>query len=351
MGLRYLTVFVSVLMAFGSASAFYSADGSSSLQAELRRHYKLAMAKVEGKDALVVEAGQNLAIRKEGIVAFGKEDSSFADLCPSQFVNGELRASQSPACTTLAPANRKVFRLLQPVCVTSLDVADENDSVSLSVIGCDASNRVRFNDAYRAKLIFVFPKGSLVRSAPSRIENVIGQVLSPSNSSAASAAKSGDASSTTTGSANPGGEAPPAKAPDNTGSSGVGNAEPDGTGASAPDPAKEPAGGGTGAPSPVEASNPAQPPTANDKPQIGSGNARADCPPPAVSSDSTARPASEPPPESRIGIGQTIDQVKAILGPPKTTSAHGRKIIFRYPKLKVVFVDGTVSAVEKSDPR
>jgi hypothetical protein len=336
-------------MVFGSASSFYRADDSNRLQTELRRHYKLAMAKVDGKGTLVVEGSKALAIRKEGVVGFGRDESSFADLCPSQFVDGELSPSKSPACTTLGPAARKTFRLSQPVCVTSIDVADATDSVALSIVGCDASNRVRFDDAYRAKLIFVFPKGALARSAPTRIEEVIGQVLAQpdlpqaTGSPAGSTAKSGDEPPTATGAANPCGESTPSTEPEL--SPGAGDAKPCATGASTPDPATAPAAGDAKPENVGDGSDPVPPPSSKDK-STGAGSVTA-VPPATATPDPAPRPAPELPPESRIGIGQTTDQVKAILGPPKTTTTRGRKIIFRYPNLKVVFVNGTVSAVEK----
>jgi hypothetical protein len=320
MSLRFTTIVTSALIAFAWASTVARADN---LQAELRRYYKLATARVDGKNSLLVEGGRALVIRKEGIVGFGSDESSFADLCPSQYVGGELRPPQSAVCTTLTPATKKTFALLQPVCVTSIDVADSSDSVSLSIVDCNSSNRVRFSDAYRARLIFVFPRGTIGKSSPSQIESVIGQVLSESDGSESAAASAApgaksDAASSSTASGDPhtcsaGGSAPkPAESNSSKDSEGT--------------PSDQTAGAG--------AEQGAKPDSS------GSSNSGAVTTPCAVKS-------SAPTPESKIGIGQTPDQVKAILGPPKKTTTHGNKIVYRYPNLKVVFISGTVAAVEK----
>jgi len=56
----------------------------------------------------------------------------------------------------------------------------------------------------------------------------------------------------------------------------------------------------------------------------------------------TSAPASAP----TIALGQTIDQVTGIMGAPKQIVDLGSKKIYRYPDMKVVFVNGQVSDVE-----
>ncbi len=75
----------------------------------------------------------------------------------------------------------------------------------------------------------------------------------------------------------------------------------------------------------------------------------------ALSQESTAGPASEPvapPPAAaqpttlNISIGQSPDQVKAILGQPKNIVDLGAKQIYIYPDLKVTFNNGKVTDVQ-----
>ena len=47
-----------------------------------------------------------------------------------------------------------------------------------------------------------------------------------------------------------------------------------------------------------------------------------------------------------VALGQTIDQVTAIMGSPKQIVDLGPKQIYKYPDLKVVFIDGKVSDVQ-----
>jgi hypothetical protein len=54
--------------------------------------------------------------------------------------------------------------------------------------------------------------------------------------------------------------------------------------------------------------------------------------------------ASAPPPT--VSLGQTIPQVTAILGAPAQIINLGSKQIYKYPDMKVIFVDGKVSDVQ-----
>lgn len=47
-----------------------------------------------------------------------------------------------------------------------------------------------------------------------------------------------------------------------------------------------------------------------------------------------------------VELGQTVDQVEAVLGKPETIINLGTKVTFVYKNLKVVFVDGRVVHVQ-----
>jgi hypothetical protein len=58
-------------------------------------------------------------------------------------------------------------------------------------------------------------------------------------------------------------------------------------------------------------------------------------------------PADTPPPAPpTVSLGQTMDQVIAVMGQPKSLAKVGTKTIFNYSDLKVIFVDGKVSDVQ-----
>ena len=55
-------------------------------------------------------------------------------------------------------------------------------------------------------------------------------------------------------------------------------------------------------------------------------------------------PADTPPPT--VSLGQTKDQVTAILGQPGKAAKLGAKEIYYYKDMKVIFLNGKVSNIE-----
>jgi hypothetical protein len=47
-----------------------------------------------------------------------------------------------------------------------------------------------------------------------------------------------------------------------------------------------------------------------------------------------------------VHVGQTVEEVKALLGQPDRIADLGGKVIYSYPGLKITFVDGKVSSVQ-----
>lgn len=47
-----------------------------------------------------------------------------------------------------------------------------------------------------------------------------------------------------------------------------------------------------------------------------------------------------------VKLGQTINEVKAALGEPKSVVNNGAKTVYVYPDSKITFVDGKVTSVE-----
>ena len=50
--------------------------------------------------------------------------------------------------------------------------------------------------------------------------------------------------------------------------------------------------------------------------------------------------------DAKVKLGQTIEEVKTALGPPKNVANTGAKTIYVYADTKVTFIDGKVSAIE-----
>jgi hypothetical protein len=93
---------------------------------------------------------------------------------------------------------------------------------------------------------------------------------------------------------------------------------------------------------------PAEQATAQAPPQPAPQEAPAAVPEPAARHFAPPPPPSDapPPPLPTVSLGQTMDQVIAILGQPKSMSKVGIKTIMTYPNLKVVFENGKVKDVQ-----
>ena len=57
-------------------------------------------------------------------------------------------------------------------------------------------------------------------------------------------------------------------------------------------------------------------------------------------------PVSTQPSTQTIAIGQTIDQVTSTMGPPTQIVDLGSKKIYKYPDMKVIFINGKVNDVQ-----
>jgi hypothetical protein len=80
----------------------------------------------------------------------------------------------------------------------------------------------------------------------------------------------------------------------------------------------------------------------------GSNHRAASAPRPKPHTTTSAKqpPAAQPVATQNIALGQTIPQVVAIMGQPQEIVDLGAKKTYRYPDLKIVFVDGKVNDVQ-----
>lgn len=83
-------------------------------------------------------------------------------------------------------------------------------------------------------------------------------------------------------------------------------------------------------------------------------SAPAPAPAPAAVPDASFAPVAPPPPPAdaapappkTVALGQTKDQVVAILGPPQKVASLGAKEIYYYPDMKVILIKGKVTDVQ-----
>jgi len=69
-------------------------------------------------------------------------------------------------------------------------------------------------------------------------------------------------------------------------------------------------------------------------------------PPPNPAAQNSSTPAPQSASPVTVSQGQTVDQVTATLGQPKSVVNLGTKKIYVYPDMKVTFKNGTVSDVQ-----
>jgi hypothetical protein len=242
--------------AFIGARTAQAQDASSSLADQLKSQYKIAKVGMDSSGWSVTEPGTVLVIQKGGILGVPPANLTIAT---ATFKDGELHGPNGFVTATLAKVSRQL-PIGEKVYIFKMDISAKSDKISLFIIECDSCNNVQQPAAYKALLVFQFPKGYLDKADPSQVEDVITQILAPDSGSA-----SNDQQQT---------------------------------------PQQQPAQ--------------AQPPAA---------------------SQTDSAPAT-------VQIGQTIDQVKAILGTPEKVFDVGKKQIYVYKDVKITFVDGKVSDVQ-----
>lgn len=283
MQFRGMTFWAKVIVVLAFATVQALASENDGLVAQLRQHFRLASGKLDAKGRPIVSPGKILIVNEEGIVGFASNQSSLVQLCFSEFQAGELHPPRNPACV-LDGQQRRVFKVDDPVCITAIDAYPSNDAVSLSLINCDDNGDGGQPGAFRAVVVFRFPKSSMSATSASRIEETIGQLLASGKPDAADAPTD-----------YPHGSAPAAEVSS--------SAKPDR--AAIPQP--------------------------NPQPQ---------------STAPSSGPAA-PLPATQVSIGQTQREVEAILGAPSAIADLGAKAIYFYPDLKIVFIDGKVSQIQQ----
>jgi hypothetical protein len=237
---------------FGARTA-QAQDASSSLANQLKSQYKIAKVGMDSNGWSVTEPGTVLVIQKGGILGVPPANLTIAT---ATFKDGELHA---PNGILFSKVSRQLT-IGEKIYIFKMDVNAKGDKISLFLIECDACNNVQQPAAYKALLVFQFPKGYLDKADASQVQDVIGQVLAPDSSS---------------------GSNDPQQAPQQQ--------------------------------------------------------------PGQVQQPAASQPDAAP---LTVQIGQTIDQVKAILGPPEKTFDVGKKQIFVYKDVKITFVDGKVADVQ-----
>jgi hypothetical protein len=291
-----------------AAAAQPGSGESGALAAQLSQHYKLSTAMLSASGAAAIAPGAVLRVHRDGIVGFAAADQAMEEICPSEFREGKLYADKSALCALTAAHSRRVFKISEPVCVTAISASAAKETVSLFLVSCQGGKPALAAKAYYARLLFRFPKGYLesggVAHIATQVEGMIDQVLSAGETATESPEQ-----------------------------------------AVAPSAAPEPAGQGVPPLPPLPTPDPATPDPATPAPAE---------PPPTPNESSAAAAANSQPSQAAssagVSVGQTPEQVKAILGEPAGVVDLGVNFTYLYPNhLKIFFVHGKVSKIQQPE--
>jgi hypothetical protein len=296
------------------------APASGSLQNQLNNDYKPVRMGKDSTGPVVIEAGTLLVIQKGGVLGLPPGNTTAG--CTSIYENGDLRipkgctqgrslatkarnwgagrlsgrAGDAAASVNTDTSTTQYFNVGDKVYVKSVNV-EARDTIQFDVVACDACNKTTPATAFIARVSFKFAKGYLESADAAAVEKTLGEVFAPDTSSSVSSSSSPAQDSAS---------APAAQ--DQTPN------QPQGQGQSPTVPAANP---------------PAQPQSGSNR-----GGFR------IVRTGFNS--ASE-----EVNIGDSLDQVQAILGlPHKTYLARCGKKVWVYKDVRITFVNDKVTSLQ-----
>jgi hypothetical protein len=163
-----------------------------SLQEQLAAQYKVVKMGSDTSGYSVVEEGTLLAVQKGGLLGVPYSDKaalvnkyeggavhgpSGLMVSGKKALLGHFSQTQSQGQTT------KLFAKGDKVYPMKIDVSVEKDTVTMGIVSCDTCNKTDPPTYNKANVVFVFPKGSLVKANAGEVEDTIGQLLSISEDS------------------------------------------------------------------------------------------------------------------------------------------------------------------------
>jgi len=315
---------LTILSLFPIKLAMAESD-SSPLVAQLTRTYKLASPAIETDGSATFVGGTILLVQRPGVVGYNYANIALEEICPARLEEGQLTPPRSVVCTVPARQSRKAFPVADPVCVTAFRLSEATDQLSIHLIECGAGARIRTDRTFYALLEIQLPKGSVKATSLGTVQSEIAKVLAPTGAAGASK-PSGEEEAKAATEATPGPMPPPLAPLPAT--------------STASQPAPSPATSPAASPEPQRLPPPLPPLRSS-----GAGNAEPPATPGPVA-DAPAATASA----ATVAIGQTIDQVVAILGTPSIVGDAGVKLIYIYSqRFKVVFLKGKVSEINQLD--
>ncbi|MGD0215669.1 MAG: hypothetical protein ABSB87_20795 [Terriglobales bacterium] len=183
MAIPVSALMVIALILVGIACPLAVAQGTVSLEEQLRAQYTLVKMGEDSSGAAVVEQGTILVVKKGGILGVPYSDQSiFSTKYESgvvhspnpvgQKVFGHLmgKIGQQAPTTQFFQVNNKVYP-------AKLVVNLPKDQVVISIVACDSCNNTDPKTFYKADVVFQFPKGTLATTNPAQVEDAISGLL------------------------------------------------------------------------------------------------------------------------------------------------------------------------------
>jgi hypothetical protein len=323
------------------AAALAQNAAAPSLKDQLSTQYKLARAEANSGVVTVSQSGTVLILQKGGLL--GVPPTSVM-LCASDYKDGGLQPPGGFCKAMVAPTGR-ALQAGEKVYPFEIDVNPKKDRVSLFFIECDSCNGLNQQSSYKGGVNFDFPKGYLASADVGQIEDVIGQILSIDNG-ANGAQQDQNAQAQP---APPEQQAPPPESAlsglyfmQQTGAHLQLN--PDGSFSLLAANGEVRPGHFTVNGDKLELTYLATGSSAIFT--IQGGNIYADTGLAWVRQGDSPVPTASPVAPPTVQLGQTADQVQAILGQPDKIVNLGPKQIYVYKDIKVTFVNGKVTDAE-----
>jgi hypothetical protein len=281
---RILALGALALLAVLPAANVMAESGSAPLLAQLTRVYRLASPSIETDGSPAFVRRTLLLVQQPGVVGYDYANIALEEICPAQLEADLLIPPRSALCSVPAHQSRKAFPVDDPVCVTAFRLSEATGRLSIYLIECGAGVRIRTDRTFYAMVDIQLPKETLRTRSLAAVQSEIAKILAPEGSA---------------------------------------------TAISLPD-------GVESQPAPAPSASAAQQRLPPPLPPL-----------PAPASSATAPAAGTPPSQAAqpgpVALGQTIDQVAAILGAPSIAGIAGGKLIFIYPqRFKIVFLNGKV---------
>jgi hypothetical protein len=184
---RMIPVVLVVVCAVGFPFSRASAQAVS-LQEQLAAQYKVVKMGSDTSGYSVVDKGTLLEVKKGGVLGVPYGDNNVpASKYEGGVVHGPSGLSLMGRKSIMGKLGKEqtthLFASGDKVYPAKIEVDVNKDDVSMTIVACDTCNKTDPPTYNKAKIVFQFPKGSLVKASAGDVEDTIGQLLAISDDS------------------------------------------------------------------------------------------------------------------------------------------------------------------------